>query len=243
MMDFIRPDQGRIYILGMDSRKKAVALKSKIGYLPGVVRLYDKWTGQEHIDFVQRLKNGGNGAERLVGYLDFDPGIKARHLSLGNRQKLGLILALIGKPEVLFLDEPTLGLDPLLQSAAYDLLTEANASGTTIFMSSHNLAEVERICHRVGIIKEGKMVADEGIMKLKKKRMYKVTASFADKFDQNTFAIEGAHIAGKLSDGLILDVTGDINPVIRKLGGYELKDLKIEHASLTDIFMEFYEKR
>lgn len=243
MMDFIRPTDGSVSILGLDSREKSVMLKQNIGYLPGAVRLHDKWTGRDHIDYVSSLRKCKNDTSELVKFLDFDDSVKTRHLSLGNRQKLGLILAFMGDPEIFILDEPTLGLDPILQNSVYELFRKANTEGKTIFMSSHNLTDVEQICHRVGIIKEGRMVAAESMRDLKKKRMYKVKAIFAGKFDRSAFKIESVEITGEASDSLEMDVKGDINPLIERLRNFELKDLQVEHASLKDIFLEFYEKR
>ncbi|HDS01448.1 MAG TPA: ABC transporter ATP-binding protein [candidate division Zixibacteria bacterium] len=243
MMDFIRPTDGSVSILGIDSRGAAVELKNKIGYLPGTVRLYDKWTGEDHIDYVRRLRKCNDNARDMAKFLDLDISVKTRHLSLGNSQKLGLILALMGDPEILVLDEPTLGLDPLFQDSVYELLKKANSEGKTIFMSSHYLGDVERICDRVEIIKEGKLVAAEGVRDLKQKRIYKVQAFFAGSFDRNAFEIEGVEITSETSESLSMDVKGDINPLIARLGNFELRDLQIEHASLKDIFLEFYEKR
>ena len=149
----------------------------------------------------------------------------------------------MGDPEVFILDEPTLGLDPILQNSVYELFRKANSEGKTIFMSSHNLADVEQICHRVGIIKEGRIVAAESMRDLKKKRMYKVRAIFEGKFERGAFEIDGVEITGESSDSLAMDVKGDINPLIERLHKFELRDLQVEHASLKDIFLEFYEKR
>ena len=242
MMDIIRPMEGNVTIFGKNSRRDSVELKKRIGYLPGGSRFKDNWTGRDHINFVRDLQKCDNNADELITRLNFNASLKARHLSLGNCQKLGIILAFMSKPDLLILDEPTLGLDPLFQNVVYELLSEANQRGATIFMSSHNLSDVERICHRVGIIKEGKMVADESISTLKQKRLYRVWAHFTGKFDKNEFAIEGVQIKRFSTNYLELDVKGDITPVIAKLGKYELHDLQVEHASLKDIFMEFYEE-
>jgi len=242
MMDIIRPLDGSITIFGKNSRRDSVELKKRIGYLPGGSQFKDNWTGWDHINFVHDLFNCENNVDELIKRLNFNASVKARHFSLGNCQKLGIILAFMGKPDLLILDEPALGLDPLFQNVVYELLSEANARGATIFMSSHNLSDVEKICHRVGIIKEGKMVADESISTLKQKRLYKVWARFTGEFDKSEFAMEGVQIKHATTNYLELDVKGDINPVIAKLGEFELQDLQVEHASLKDIFMEFYEE-
>lgn len=242
LMDFIRPTAGMITVLGQDAQNESTILKKKIGYLSGNVRLYDKWTGQDHLDFVQRLGGKENMAEELIRRFDFNPKVKFKQLSSGNRQKLGIILAFMFRPEVLILDEPTLGLDPLLQNEVYKLLEELRGGGSTIFMSSHNLSEVDHICTRVGIIKGGRMVAIENIRDLKGKHMYIVHAYFAEKFDKNVFMDERLQITKELPNGLIMEVKGDLNALLNKLNHYKIRDLRIEHASLEHIFLEFYEK-
>lgn len=242
MMDFIRPTGGSINLLGLDSTKDSVQIKSKVGYLSGLVHLYDKWTGQEHIDFARRLNGDKDIVEELIDRFGFNPSIKAKNLSSGNRQKLGIILAFMNQPEILILDEPTNALDPLLQNEMYELLKKVTREGATIFMSSHNLSEVDKICHHVGIIRQGKMVATESIQSLKDKRMNEVHVHFADQFDKNEFAIEGIQIVHAFPDSLILNVKGDINQLLKKLSAHKLKELHIEYAPLEDIFMEFYQK-
>jgi len=241
MMDFIRPTGGEIKILGLDAQKDTVELKKKIGYLSGELRLYKKWTGRDHINFVKNLHGDGDIAEDIAKRFDFDPSLKVKTLSSGNRQKLAIVMAFMAKPEVLIMDEPTNALDPLLQNEMYELIEEVAEQGTTIFMSSHNLSEVDRVCSRVGIIKEGKMVTTESIKNLKEKRLYTITAYFKDQFDKNAFNIENVQIKKEIAEGLIMSARGDINQLVKKLGEFNLRDLRIEHASLEDIFLEFYE--
>ena len=242
MMDFIRPDEGAIAILDQDAQKNSVSLKYRIGYLSGDIYLYKKWTGRDHINFVSRLNGNDHIADELSKRLDFNPSIKTRQLSSGNRQKLGIIMAFMLRPEILILDEPTLGLDPLLQNEIYELLSEVTGKGATVFMSSHNLAEVDRVCSRVGIIKKGKMVATESIAALKEKKIHTVHVYFDYKVDKDEFLDENMELVKELSNGLIFKVKGDINPLLKKLSGHKLKDIDISQASLEDIFMEYYER-
>lgn len=241
MMDFIRPTDGQIQILGKDAQKDAVELKKKIGYLSGYVQLYPKWTGQMHIDFVKSLDGESDIAENLIKRFDFDPTIKAKKLSSGNRQKLGIIMAFMTKPELLIMDEPTNALDPLLQNEVYEMLEEVTKQGTTVFMSSHNLAEVDKICHRVGIIRRGKMVAMESISTLKSKRIYTVTARFEEKVPSESLNLGGLSIKKEIMGGYIMTYKGDINKLVTFINEKKLNDIQIEHASLEDIFLEFYE--
>ncbi|MBU0707501.1 ABC transporter ATP-binding protein, partial [Patescibacteria group bacterium] len=195
MMDFMRPTAGKITILGLDSVDDTVQLKGKIGYLSGEIRLYSKWTGKEHIDFVRSLNSKKKDTSKeLIGRFGLDPSVKTKQLSTGNRQKLGIIMALMLEPEVLIMDEPTTGLDPLLQNTVYDLLREVTQQGSTVFVSSHNLAEVDKMCDKVGIIKNGKMVAIESVQSLKQKRMHIAEAHFETEFNKNDFAVEGISV-------------------------------------------------
>jgi len=241
MMDFIRPTSGGIKIIGLDAQQDTVELKKKIGYLSGGTKLYNRWTGQDHIDFYKKLNGRHDSSVMLASRLNLDVSLKAKQLSSGNRQKLAIVLALMQAPEILILDEPTLALDPLLQNEIYELLEDLSKNGTTIFMSSHNLGEVDRICHRVGIIKRGKMVATEGIRSLKEKRIHSIHVYFEDKYDKKDFLMEGVSIVKELPDALILTLKGDINILIRALNKYHLKGVEITPASLEDIFMEYYE--
>lgn len=241
MMDFIRPTGGSIEILGKDAQKDAVELKKKIGYLSGYVQLYPKWTGQTHINFVKKLNGKSDISESLIKRFNFDPTIKAKKLSTGNRQKLGIIMAFMTKPELLIMDEPTNSLDPLLQNEVYEMLEEVTQQGATVFMSSHNLAEVDKVCHRVGIIRKGKMAAMESITSLKSKRIYTITSRFEEKVPESDLALDGLSIKKEIMGGYIMSYKGDINKLVAFLHDKKLNDIQIEHASLEDIFLEFYE--
>jgi len=240
LMNFLKPTDGEIKIFGADAQKNSTEIKNKIGFLSGDVRLYDGWTGGDHIKFLERLRGRKSVAAELIPKLNFNPKLKFKALSSGNQQKLGLILSLMFEPELMIMDEPTLGLDPLLQNTIYEILESLREKGTTIFMSSHNLAEVDRICDRVGIIKEGKIVATESIISLKEKRMHVVKVYFNGEFNKEDFNFDGVEIHQELNNGLLIGAKGDISPLIRKLANYSLKELEITHASLEEIFLEFY---
>jgi len=242
LMDFLRPDEGSINILDLDAQDDSEELKNDIGFLSGEVKFYNNWTGREHIDFIKQIRNSKIDEQDLIAKLDFDPSKRAKNLSTGNKQKLGLILALMHKPKVLILDEPTTGLDPLLQDVIYDVLKAEAKNGSTVFFSSHNLAEVERICDRVLILRKGKIVDTERIAELKKKRMYTVYVYFEGKIPRKQIETNGLKITKDLGDGVVLNVTGDIRPLLRKLDDYKIKDLEITHSKLEDVFLEFYKE-
>jgi len=240
MMDFIRPDSGEIKILGKDAQRDPVFLKSKIGYLSGNAKFYDHWSVKQHLDFQQALRGGSKIVSKLVGRFDLNLKNKFGVLSSGNKQKLSIILALMNEPEVLILDEPTLSLDPLLQNSVHSYLKDFAKSGGTVFMSSHNLAEVEKICDRVGILKKGKLVAVQKISDLKLMRMYEVRIVTNKKINPQYFIDKNINVVDHIENTLILKVKGDIQELIQKLGKFKIKDIEISHVSLEDIFMEFY---
>ncbi|PIS12528.1 hypothetical protein COT70_00535 [candidate division WWE3 bacterium CG09_land_8_20_14_0_10_47_33] len=242
MMDFLRPDEGMIEILGLDAQAQSAKLKQEIGFLSEEDNLYQDWTGQEHINLIKRIRGGKTRESELITKLDFDPNKKVKTLSSGNKQKLGLILALMHQPKVLILDEPTKGLDPLLQHTVHEILqTEVKERNTSIFMSSHNLSEVEKTCDRVCVLKAGKVVAIESISDIKKKKLYTIYIYFDGEVpERKKLAALDVEIIKELSNGLVLSVRGEIKPVLAKLSKLNLKDLEITHASLEEVFMEFY---
>ena len=242
MMDFIRPTSGGILLSGKDSKEQGVDLKKDIGYLSGNVRLYGNWTGRQHIEFSRQLNGSRDISDQLIQRMGFSPQVKAKYLSSGNRQKLGIILAFMFEPKILILDEPTNALDPILQNTIYELMREQTMKGATVFMSSHNLAEVERVCTRVGIIRAGKMVALEDMESLKAKQMYNIKVAFTGIYSKGDFiTLGGVSILGETDDMLVLSVKGEMAPVLRALSSYRLKNLEIGRASLEDIFLEYYE--
>jgi ABC-2 type transport system ATP-binding protein len=241
LMNFIHPTGGSIYLLGKNAKENAVELKHEIGYLSGNVQLNKRWTGQEHIDHFSKIYSNAQGAKILIDRLNFDPSIKTKQLSSGNRQKLGIILALMHNPRLIILDEPTNALDPLLQQTVYNLLGEARDCGATVFMSSHNLTEVERVCDSVAIIKDGKLVATETIASLNRKHLYTVKARFSKIIDDSDLQIQNTTV--ELRDGVYvrLSVRGDVAPVLSELSRMPIDDIEIHHASLEEIFLEYYQ--
>jgi ABC-2 type transport system ATP-binding protein len=242
MMDFIRPTAGSISILGKDAQKDSVELKKNVGYLSGEVKLNHRWTGAQHIRFFQKIVGPKNDATELIQKLDFDPTRKTSQLSSGNRQKLGIILALLGRPKVIVLDEPTTGLDPLLQHTVFELIDEARKRGATIFMSSHNLSDVERMCDRVGIIKKGKMVAIERVSDMKAKHMYTIRVTFKNRVAKEIFESQTVKISELVTNGYVLKVSGGLSELLKKISAHTVEDIEIAHAGLEEIFMKYYEK-
>lgn len=242
LMGFNRPNSGDIKLLGYDTKIDLIKAKKNIGYLSGNVKLYDNWTGNDHIKLYQNVRGESKILSHLIDRLEFNSNMKFRHLSSGNKQKLGLILALMHEPKLIIMDEPTVGLDPLLQIEIYNILTEMRERGSTIFISSHNLPEVERLCDRAAIIKNGKLVAVEKVSSFGSKRLNKINVRFSDKYKLSDFQIRGVDSVEEIADGISISVSGDLNEVMYLIVKHKIKDIEIAHASLEDVFMKFYEK-
>lgn len=240
IMDFIRPQTGSIKVLGKDSRRSAPQTHANIGFLPADSMLYPKWTGHEHLSFYGRSRGLGTIEQSYASRLELDMNVQVRHLSTGNKQKLALVLALFGEPKLLIMDEPTKGLDPLLQQEIYTILHEYKKRGGTVLVSSHNLPEVEKICDRVGVIKDGKIVASETMQKIRDMSIHIITISSTTSLKPADFTVNNTEISHHSDKRMVLKVHGDLNQVMQRISHYKLKDLEVTHANLEDVFMEYY---
>lgn len=241
MMDFIHPTEGSIEILDRDTQKDGVYLKSKIGYLSDTSQFYNHWSAEKHLEFQESLRGKSKHLSELVKKFNLNTKLRFSNLSSGNKRKLSIILALMNEPEILILDEPTTALDPILQNAFLTYIENYAKAGGTVFMSSHNLSEVEKVCDRVGIIKDGKMVAVEKISEMKLMKMYDVSFH-AEGVNPKIFANKNVEVTNEFDGHVALKVKGDINETVSKLAKIKVKDLEITHVSLEDIFLEFYQK-
>lgn len=241
MMDFIKPTSGSVQIFNQEVEGNSTIIKADIGYLSGNVELYGNWTGHDHIKYVESFKGKSENVSELIERLNFDPGKKFATLSSGNKQKLGLILALMNSPKLLIMDEPTVGLDPLLQNEIYKIIDQLKETDTTIFVSSHNLPEVERICDRVGIIRDGKLVELSDIDKLSGKRLSVIRVTFEGPYKKTDFEFDGTEKVEDIGNGLEITVGGDYRPILKKIAESKIKDIEIHKASLEEIFLKFYE--
>lgn len=242
LMGFNKPTSGTIKVFGYDMAIESVKAKKHIGYLSSNVKLYDSWSGWDHIHFFENVRGKSKNIDELIERLDFDPNAKFRHLSSGNKQKLGLILALMNEPDLLIMDEPTVGLDPLLQFEIYKLLLEMRDRGATIFISSHNLPEIERLCGRVAVIRNGKLVAVESIKSIGEKKLHKIEVHFGDKFLASEFNIKGVTKIEEIGDGLIITAGTELTSLLKLITKHDITDIEVTHASLEDVFLKFYEK-
>lgn len=245
LLDLIRPTSGRAFVFGLDSHRDAVRIHARVGYLPGEFSLYDHMTGAEYLAYLASLR-GGVSAERiaeLAERLDVDLSAKIRTLSHGNRQKIGLIQAFMHRPELLVLDEPTQGLDPLIQHEFYRLIEETRADGRTVFLSSHVMPEVERVCDRVGIIREGRLVAVEDIGDLRAKELRTLEIHFAAPVPASAFdGVPGVREVEAGGDAVRVTVAGPMDAVIKRIAAFEVVDLTSHEPSLEEIFLTFYGK-
>ncbi len=242
VMGFIFPNSGSIVVNDFPVDRSHAEYREAIGYVPSDMHLNPSWTGDQHISFMRAARNISTDLEPYIKRLSFDTSEKVKHLSTGNKQKLAFLIALMTKPEILILDEPTKGLDPILQETMYEMLIEFRDGGGCVMFSSHNLAEVERICDRIGIIRSGRIVANETMDSLRHKNIHIATAIFHEKDSLQDFSVFG-EVISQSDKSICLRIDGDINPFVHAISRYNVADLSIEHANLEDVFMHFYEEK
>jgi ABC-2 type transport system ATP-binding protein len=243
LLDLIRPTDGAATVLGMDSHRGSVEIHRRVGYLPGEFNLYEQMTAAEYIAFFAQLRGGVDPAyaAELAERLDLDTEMRIKSLSHGNRQKIALLQAFMHRPELLILDEPTQGLDPLMQQEFYRLVAEARSHGRTVFLSSHVMPEIERTCDRVAIIREGRLVAVEDIGDLKAKEIRSLEVHFAAPVEPSAFeTLPGVREAVATGDAMRITVAGPMDAVIKALARHEVVDLESHEPSLEEIFLTFY---
>jgi len=243
LLDLIRPTRGHARVLGLDPQRDGVEVRRRVGYLPGELALYPDLTGQQVLEYASHLRNGVPHKEitRLADRLDADLKRPIRTLSHGNRQKIGLIMAMMHRPELLILDEPTTGLDPLMQQVLYELLEEVRQDGRTVFFSSHILPEVERLCDRVGILREGRLVAVETVAGLKGVAVRRMDLVFDGPVDPEPFrAIPGVREVSAAGSTLHVAVQGSLDPLIKAAARHTLLNIITYEPNLEEAFLAFY---
>jgi ABC-2 type transport system ATP-binding protein len=243
LMDFLRPTAGRVSVFELDSRAGAIDIHRRTGYLPGEFGLYGRFTALDYLMFLASLRGGIARAriQTLAGRLGLDLSVRMHALSHGNKQKVGLVQAFMHEPELMILDEPTQGLDPLVQQEFYALLHEARDAGRTVLLSSHVMPEVERVCDRVGIIRDGRLAAIEDIGELKAKAFRMLEVRLAQPVPASEYeTIPGVRDVVVTSNHVHFTVTGPLDPVIKALARFEVEDLVSHEPSLEDVFLAFY---
>ena len=243
LMGYLRPTAGSARVLGLDSWRDRVAIHARTGYLPGEVRLWPRMSARQIAGHLIRLRglHHDQGTADLAKRLDVDLDRPVGELSKGNRQKAGVLLALLGHPELLLLDEPTSGLDPLAQAEFHAILRERAAAGAAVMLSSHILSEVERVADRVAIIRSGRLLMTESMAGLRQKARHWVEVRFGSPPPPDAFAAVPGITDVRL-DGALLRCTmqGVVDPLIKELGRYHVLDLNSREADLEETFLALY---
>jgi len=245
LLDLIRPNGGTLRVLDLDPQAEPVAVRARIGYLPGELRIDDNLTVESALRFLNALRAGQadwNYVQHIAERLDLDLKPQFKNLSKGNKQKVGLVQAMMHRPELLMLDEPTIGLDPLVQREVLHLVAEAKAGGATVFFSSHILSEVQEIADRVGIIRQGVVVEVAETDSLIHRAMRRVSVRFEEPIDLDVLArLPGVKVL-KRDDGtsVLLQVEGKMDALIKALAAFPVSDFETERPSLEEIFLAYY---
>lgn len=245
LLNLIFPTAGEVSVFGEDAVKESRAIRARIGYVPGDVHLYPKMTGHELVNYFARFRPDKPAVlkDKLVKRLDLDLSPRIKNYSHGNKQKLALVLAFMHDPDLLILDEPTLGLDPLILQEFFLMLREFKDRGKSVFLSSHQLPEVERVCDRVGIIKKGSVAAVESLETLRQKEVRHVEVTFDEDVPAAAFKLSGVAVVSVNKRAVHLKVTGaEIDHVVKAIAKFRVKELEFTHASLEEVFLEFYGK-
>jgi len=241
LMGFIQSDQGTVQISGLDCFQKAWLVQSQIGYLPGEMAMMENMTGLAFIQWMAAMKKMPSltKAKELIEFFELNPQVKIKKMSKGMKQKVGLVVALMQDAPILILDEPTSGLDPLMQKKFVTLMHQAKADGKTILMSSHIFEEVEHICDRVMMIKDGHLVADEKMAKLKRNQYkhYRITFGSEEEAAALQKAFPQAVVAGCQVN---FSYPGTPMPIIEKIKDMQVEELLVSHQSLEELFLSYY---
>jgi ABC-2 type transport system ATP-binding protein len=244
LLDLLHPSAGSARIFGLDSHRESVAIRARLGNLPGDFGYGRQASGREALRLLARLRgiDGLGRADALAERFRADLDRPLGELSRGNRQKVGLILATFHSPDLLILDEPTSGLDPLMQEEFLALVAEEREHGCTVLLSSHELDEVERVCDRVGIVREGRLVAVERIHELLGKARHSATLELSE---PTGLAAELQALPSvsdlQVSDSkLVFKIAGDLDPVLKAIAGHHVLDMELTHPTLEEVFLTYY---
>ena len=243
LLDLIRPTEGRATVLGLDSRKDNVEVRRRTGYLPGDLRLYPHLTARQLLGYLGRLRGGVpvQRVEELARRMECDLGQRCGAMSHGQRQKVGVIQALMHDPEVLILDEPTATLDPLMQRNVHDLIRESRDRGATVFVSSHDLPEVAHLCDRAGILRHGKLVAVQDVSELAQQGRHVITIQFLEPVEPNVFErLPGVSQVTATDHAVTLTVSGDLDAIVKTAARFRVHDIHSVDVDLDEVFRDYY---
>ena len=248
LLDLIRPSAGSARIFGLDIRQDSVKIRRRIGFFPAELSLWEGRTGKQIINYVASVRGDSRGivkhGDELAERLDLDTSKRVRDLSSGNKRKLGLVIGMMHSPELLILDEPTGGLDPLVQQTFHEMMDEYRAKGRTVFLSSHVLSEVQAICDRVGILRDGELKAVESVEQITNVEFNWVDVQFRDALPADLLGrLESVpSITNVSANGsrVRMRIIGDIDPLLRAITSGYVEMLRVEEPSLEEIFLAFY---
>ena len=243
LLDLIRPTSGRALVLGLDAHRSALEIRRRVGFLPGDLALYGKLSGAQMLEHLAALRGGIDHRLRasLVERFAADLNGPIRELSTGNRQKIGLIQAFMHDPELLILDEPIAGLDPLVQQHFHELLAEMRDRGRTVLLSSHTLSEVERVADRVAILREGRLVVVDSLEHLQRHAVQQVEIDFAAELPVREFlALAGVRDVTVEGRRLRVAFEGSADPIVKAAADYEIRAIRSREDPLEDIFLRYY---
>ena len=246
LLDLLRPTSGNAALFGHDCQSDSLKARSAVGYLPGEMGIYSDLTGREILEFLERI--GGERVSKEHRHTlterfelsDRDLSRKLREYSTGMKRKLGLIQAFQGDPSLLILDEPTEGLDPLMQESFYELLADARSRGRTVFMSSHVLPEVERVCDRIAVLRKGEVVLLSSVEDARKLASRKVRVAFQEEVGVPAALPEGYEMIDAKPRAWTLRVTGQLGALPSFLAALPVADLAVEEARLEDVLVKYY---
>ena len=242
MLDLIRPSDGRVELFGRDPRRD-VPVRRRVGYLPGDLRLYDRLTPRQLLTYFAHLRrlDDLDLAQTLAARLELELDRPLHSLSKGNRQKVGLVQALMHRPDLLVLDEPTSGLDPLVQQTFYAILAEATAEGRSVFLSSHVLPEVQHVADRVAVLREGRIVLIEEVEQLRRRARMRVTVTFGTLPPRGAFdGLPGVRELRREGRRVVFSLADEADPLVKALARYHVGALDSHEADLEDIFLSLY---
>ena len=244
LLDLIKPTAGRASVMGLDTRADSLEIRRRVGFLPGELALYPKLRGREMLGYLAELRGGvePHVRESLAERFDADLDRPIRELSTGNRQKLGLIQAFMHDPEVVILDEPIAGLDPLVQQRFHALLAEVSAGGRTVFLSSHTLSEVERVTHRVAILRRGRLVVVDSLENLRRFAVQRLEIEFEAPVPAAQFRrLPGVREVHEDGRRLAVAYEGSADAVVKAAALHDVRALRTRTEDLEAIFLRYYE--
>jgi ABC-2 type transport system ATP-binding protein len=243
LLHFIFPTAGRATVLGMDVAVEAVEIRNRVAYMPSEYSMYPKLTGAENLAYLANLRGGVDRAwvDSLAERLEVDLSRKVGDLSTGNKQKVGLIQAFMNRHELVVLDEPSTGLDPLMQQELQQMIREVREDGRTVFLSSHSLAEVERVADRVGILRHGRLVVVERVDVLKRKAIRRIDLEFDEPVDAAVFQhADGVRSTDARGNTVVVSFEGSVNELLRLAIEHNVVNVNSREADLEQIFLEYY---